>query len=45
MCDQMEKGVPINWNKAEHFINHTPFSLIDYEMPTEKLASLIAGGA
>ena len=45
MFDQIEKGVPIDWNKAEHFINHTPFSLIDYEMPTEKLASLIAGDA
>ena len=45
MCDQMEKGVPIDWNTAEHFINHTPFSLIDYEMPIKKLASLIAENA
>ena len=43
--DQMEKGVPIDWNEAEHFINHTPFSMIDYEMPMKKLASLIADGA
>ena len=42
MFDQMEKGEPIDWNKAEHFINHTPFSLIDYELPGEKLAALIA---
>ena len=42
MLDQLEKGVPIDWNEAEHFINHTPFSVIDYEMPIKKLASLIA---
>ena len=45
MFDQMEKGVPIDWNEAEHFINHTPFSMIDYEMPMKKLASLIGGSA
>ena len=45
MMDQLEKGVPIDWNEAEHFINHTPFSVIDYELPMKKLASLIAENA
>lgn len=45
MFDQMEKGLPIEWNETEYFINHTPFSVIDYEMPMRKLASLITDAA
>ena len=45
MIDQEEKGAPFDWNEAEHYINHTPFSLIDYELPMKKLASLITGHA
>ena len=39
--DQMERGEPINWHEAEQLINGTPFSAIDYDLPLEKLATLI----
>ena len=39
--DQMERGEPIDWNEAQGLINGTPFSAIDYDLPLEKLATLV----
>ena len=39
--DQMERGESIDWNEAQALINGTPFSAIDYDLPLEKLATLL----
>ncbi len=41
VADQMEAGWSIDWNKAQRFVNRTPFSMIGDEFSLEKLECIL----
>ena len=41
VADQMEASHAIDWNEAQQLINETPFTVIDYDSPLKRLASLL----
>ena len=42
VLEQVDRGRPIDWNKAADFINETPFSVIDDQTPAQALTDIIS---